>query len=250
MRREEGQAEPQQNCQEFPRIEFMPVRRLKQNGRRDVKQDADKEAVQGAERRCVLRQLACKEDAGHWGEREDENPSPTAHSRSHRGPENGHEGDGHRELVQANPEKKGPPSPAMVVMVVVPAMVVTMVMGRGDHLVEAKGHRFDEGVKAEAAEGEGPEPVPVDMAVLHALAQVLQPDLDQKSPDDPESSAAIRGEGLRKEVEETEAEQEGPAEGEEQRELASQAVPNGLSHGGAKDGDEKKGKSRHHEAWA
>lgn len=39
--REEGQAEPQQNRQEFPRIELMAVRRLKQDGRRDVQQDAD-----------------------------------------------------------------------------------------------------------------------------------------------------------------------------------------------------------------
>jgi hypothetical protein len=30
VRREEGQAKPQQNRQEFPCIEFMPVRRLEQ----------------------------------------------------------------------------------------------------------------------------------------------------------------------------------------------------------------------------
>ena len=30
----------------------------------------------------------------------------------------------------------------------------------------------------------------------------------------------------------------------------AQAVPHGFSHGGAEDGDEKEGKSGHHEAWA
>ena len=48
-RREEGQAESQQNRQEFPRIELMAVRRLEQDGRGDVQQDADQQAVQGTE---------------------------------------------------------------------------------------------------------------------------------------------------------------------------------------------------------
>ena len=250
VRREEGQAKPQQNRQEFPCIEFMPVRRLEQNGRGDVKQDADQEAVQGAERRRILRQSACKEDAGHRGQREDEHPRPSTHSRGHRRPEDGHEGNRHRELVQANPEKQGPPSPAMVVMMVVPCVVVTVVMGSRGHLVEAKGHRFNEGMKAEAGEGHGAEAIPVNMAVFHALAQVFQRDLNQESPDDPESSVTIRGKGFRKEVEKTESEEKSPAEGKEQRELASQSVSHGFSHGAAEDGDEKKDKSRHHEAWA
>ena len=105
-------------------------------------------------------------------------------------------------------------------------------------------------VKAKAGEGHGAEPVPMDMAVFHALAQVLQPDLDEEAPDDPESSATIRREGLWKKVEKTEAEQEGSAEGQEQGKLTAQAVPHGFSHGGAEDGDEKQGKSGHHEAWA
>ena len=133
--REEGQAEPQQNRQEFPRIELMAVRRLKQDGRHDVQQDADQEPVQGAERCRILRQTTGKENAGHRGQRKDEHLGPSAHSRTHRGPEDGHQGSRHRELVQANPEKQGPPSPAMVVMVVVPSVAVAMVMGSGGHIV-------------------------------------------------------------------------------------------------------------------
>ena len=88
------------------------------------------------------------------------------------------------------------------------------------------------------------------MTVFHALAQALQSDLDQKAPDDPESSATIRREGFGQEMEEAEAEQEGSAEGQEQGKLTAQTVPHGFSHGGAEDGDEKEGKSGHHEAWA
>ena len=63
----------------------------------------------------------------------------------------------------------------------------------------------------------------MDMTVFHALAQVLQSDLDQKAPDDPESSATIRREGFGQEMEEAEAEQEGSAEGQEQGKLTAQA---------------------------
>ena len=132
----------------------------------------------------------------------------------------------------------------------VPAVVVTMVMGRGGHVVKSKRHRFNEGVKTEAGEGHGAEPVSMDVAVFHALAEVLQSDLDQEAPDDPESGATICGEGLGQEMEEAEAEKEGSTEGQEQGKLTAKAVPHGFSHGGAEDGDEKKGKSGHHEAWA
>ena len=140
----------------------------------------------------------------------------------------------------------------MVVMVmVVVRMVVGVVVRHGSGVLEAKWHRFDEGVQAQTDEGEQTEPVAMDVAVFHAFAQILQPDLNQEPSYDPEPSMGIGGKGFRQEVQKAQPEQKGPAECQKQGQIGPKPLPHGLSQCRTQQCDKKQCDSFHHDrvAW-
>lgn len=246
VRRHQRQGESKKDGQELPAVELVPVRRFKQDGGRDVQQNADEESVQCAECGGILRQGSRKEDAEERHHRKHGDPRPSAYPGRDGGTQDGHEGNRHRQLVKANAEQQPPSAFASMVMMVPMVVVSMVVMDVLAQVFQSEGHGLDEGVETEAQKGQGAKSVAMHVAVLHPLAQVLQPDLDEKPPNDPQTGTAVGFEGFGKQMEETQAKEERSTESEQQGQLTAEAVAHGLSQGGAHHGDEEQDQSGGH----
>ena len=120
--------------------------------------------------------------------------------------------------MQGDAEQQRPPPLAMVMVVTV---VMSMVMGVIVEMLTAQffqteGHGLDQCVKAQAHESHGPEPVPMDVAMLHAFAEVFQTNLNEETGDDPLTGIPIHQESFGQEVQETQPEGERAPECEQQ----------------------------------
>ena len=65
----------------------------------------------------------------------------------------------------------------VMVVAMVMGVIMCMVVGPGAGILQSKWHRFDEGVHAQTHEGQQSEAIAVDVTVLHAFAEVLEPHL-------------------------------------------------------------------------
>ena len=77
--RHQRQSQSQKDSQEFPSVELVPVGCFKQDGGRDVQQNADEESVQCAERQRILREGFREQDAQERHQGKHGAPRPTAH---------------------------------------------------------------------------------------------------------------------------------------------------------------------------
>ena len=138
----------------------------------------------------------------------------------------------------------------MVVSVIMAVVMGMMVVVRHFHGIHSEGHGFHEGVQAKAQKGDEAEPVPVDMAVLHTLAEVLKPDLKEKADDDPTPGTAVHGERFGKQMEEAQPQKECPSESQQQRQLLLETRPNPFAEQASDQGDQYQSDSCRHDLVA
>jgi hypothetical protein len=131
--------------------------------------------------------------------------------------------------VHGDAKQQGPlPVVRMMVVAVVVMAVVSMVVHERIS-IQAERHGLDEGMEAETDEGDEPEPVAMNMSMLHSLAEVLQPDLEQEPDDDPLTRAAVHGECFWQQVQEAQPQKKSTTKGQNQRHLFLKSFSKPLS---------------------